>query len=117
MNHNNGNTIIAAFPGYKWLLPIPDEHNKPTGIVRLPVLAWSISNSPCPNCDVQEVVSITHRGQQELDYGALQLPDGTIELPLEDIDIKSEADLLAFWKLKAEDDAKSHEIPCSATVN
>ena len=112
------NTIIPAYPGYTFLVRKRDANNNLIGISRLPVLAWAINNGPCPECDVQHVDAITYYGPEGLGYGALQLPDGSITLPFEDIDIKSEADLLAFWKKKnAEAEAGPDDIPCSATVN
>ena len=33
-----------------------------------------------------------------MNYGALLLPDGSIEIPFENIEITCEADLLAYWK-------------------
>lgn len=120
MNKNNkktDNTIIPAHPGYQWLIPRTDNKNNLIGIMHLPVLAWSISHDLCDESDLL-VTPITYRGQEELEYGALQLPDGTISAPYEDIDLNCEADLLAYWmELKAEAEADACNVPNATMVN
>src|SRR5208283_4884416 len=103
-----------------WLEARVDNNKVMVGITHVPVLAWSLSNQLCCDCDnhVMVVVTpITYRGLEEFEYGSLQLPDGTIDLALEGIDITSEADLLAYWKKTCEVSVAPHTMPCSDVVN
>lgn len=118
-NSNTSITIIPAYSGHHWLLARVDDNNNLIGILHLPVLAWSISNDTCIDCDTEEmhVTPITYRGQEESEYGALQLPDGGIYAPYDDITFSSEAHLLAWWEELRAEEADACNAPNATMVN